>query len=640
MSDSGGTEFAFSGGIVSGTTGSAGGYDVVLTGGTTPSSGETVSTGVVVCQPGSGVTVYTSGASDISVGNGATEYVLSQGTAISTTVTNGGVEGVYLGGLASSTTVSNGGTELVSSGGTAIGTTVDGGGTQFVFSGGTASFTSVAGGTEIVSAGGTVVSTTVRYAATEDVDSGGQASNTTVNGGYEYVSAGGSATGTTLNSGGHQFVSGTAVSTTINSGTGYVYSGGTISFTVVNSGSYDEVAGGGTAVSTTINNGGVELLETDAGTASSTEVNSGGVQNVLGIAVNTTVSNGGEQYVYSGGTSFDATVDSGGSEIVFSVFGFGNDTRFGVVSGTTVNSGGFEILSGGGAYGTTLNSGGTEVVNTAGIARDTMMNVGGAIDVAYLSYTSGGSASVNTSNVLTVSVGGGIYTQQLAGTYIDEHFLLAPDTGSGTLVMAEAGVVAGVLVAAQCYRRGTHILTDHGEVAVEDLRVGERVRTVLGEASAPIIWIGQREVDCTRHPKPWRVWPVRVADSAFGPGRPHGELFLSPDHAVYVNEVLIPIRFLINDSTIVQVQVDRVAYYHIELPEHGVVLAQGLPAESFLDMRDRSNYANRPGPVRLFPDFTAQMWEAFGCARLVVTGPELAAVRALVGRFVQAQVAA
>ncbi len=609
--DSGGTK------VVSG----SGDADSLMT---VSAGGAVISTGVVVYQPGSGVAVYTSVASDVSVGNGATEYVLSQGTASSTTVTNGGVEGVYLGG-------------------TAIGTTVDGGGTQFVFSGGTASLTTVAGGTEIVSSGGTIVSTTVRHDATEDVASGGQASNTTVNGGYEYVSAGGSATGTTLDSGGREFVSGTAVSTTVNSGTEYVYSGGTTSFTVVNSGSYDEVAGGGTAVSTTVNNGGVEFLETDGGTASSTEVNSGGVQNVFGIAVNATVSNGGEQFVYSGGASFDATVDSGGSEIVFSVFGFANDTSFGVVSGTTVNSGGFEILSGGQAYGTTLNNGGTEVVNTAGIARDTMMNVGGVIDVAYLSYTSGGSAGVDADNVLTVSVDGGIYTQQLAGTYIDAHFLLAPDTGSGTLVELQADAVtavAGGVGSAPCYRRGTRILTDRGEVAVEDLRVGERVRTVLGGASAPIIWTGQREVDCTRHPKPWRVWPVRVADGAFGPGRPHGELFLSPDHAVYVNEVLIPIRLLINDSTIVQVQVDRVAYYHLELPEHDVVLAQGLPAESFLDLRDRSNYANRPGPVRLFPDFTAQMWEAFGCTRLIVTGPELAAARALVERFVQAQVAA
>jgi hypothetical protein len=85
---------------------------------------------------------------------------------------------------------------------------------------------------------------------------------------------------------------------------------------------------------------------------------------------------------------------------------------------------------------------------------------------------------------------------------------------------------------------------------------------------------------------------------------------------------------------------DRVSYYHFELPQHDVVLAQGLPAESFLDLKDGSNYANRPGPIRLYPDFTARMWEAFGCARLIVTGPELTAARALVGRFARAQSAA
>jgi len=104
--------------------------------------------------------------------------------------------------------------------------------------------------------------------------------------------------------------------------------------------------------------------------------------------------------------------------------------------------------------------------------------------------------------------------------------------------------------------------------------------------------------------------------------------------------VLIPVRYLINGSTIAQVPVDHVSYYHIELAQHDVVLAQGLPAESFLDMRDRSNYANRPGPVRLYPDFSARMWEAFGCAPLIVTGPELAAARAMVGRFAPGRAAA
>ena len=58
-----------------------------------------------------------------------------------------------------------------------------------------------------------------------------------------------------------------------------------------------------------------------------------------------------------------------------------------------------------------------------------------------------------------------------------------------------------------------------------------------------------------------------------------------------------------------------------------MLLAQGLPAESFLDMRDGTNYANRPGPVRLYPDYSARIWEAVGCARLVVTGSELVAAR-------------
>jgi hypothetical protein len=117
-------------------------------------------------------------------------------------------------------------------------------------------------------------------------------------------------------------------------------------------------------------------------------------------------------------------------------------------------------------------------------------------------------------------------------------------------------------------------------------------------------------------------------------------VFLSPDHAIYFNDVLIPIKHLINGTTIAQVHVDSITYHHIELAEHDVLLAEGLPAESFLDMRDGSKYANRPGPTRLYPDYSARIWEAFGCARLVVAGPELAAAQALVAGFAAERVAA
>jgi len=241
---------------------------------------------------------------------------------------------------------------------------------------------------------------------------------------------------------------------------------------------------------------------------------------------------------------------------------------------------------------------------------------GGAYDVT-VSVTQGATAGVISFDNVTFGGGAGLF---LPGT----------DTN------ADASIEAAV----PCFAAGTRIATEHGGIAVEHLRVGDTVRALIADGGEPIVWIGRSHVDCARHPRPTQVWPVRIATGAFGPGRPHAGLFLSPDHAVYVGEVLIPVKHLINGSSITQVPVARVTYYHLELPAHDVVLAEGLPTESFLGMKDGSNYANRSGPIRLYPDFSARMWEAFGCARLIVAGPELAAAQALVRRFARVQRAA
>jgi hypothetical protein len=157
-------------------------------------------------------------------------------------------------------------------------------------------------------------------------------------------------------------------------------------------------------------------------------------------------------------------------------------------------------------------------------------------------------------------------------------------------MMQEAGVpiIAGVL---PCFAQGTRIATPRGAVAIERLQIGDTVLTISG-APQQITWIGRRHIDCRRHPDPDQVLPVRIAPHAFGQGRPGHAVLLSPDHAVFVEDVLIPIRFLVNRSTIARLAVETITYYHIELAQHDVVLAEGRRSKPILkpagDMRSKT----------------------------------------------------
>ena len=181
---------------------------------------------------------------------------------------------------------------------------------------------------------------------------------------------------------------------------------------------------------------------------------------------------------------------------------------------------------------------------------------------------------------------------------------------------------------APCYATGTLIRTDGGEVAVEHLAVGDVVVTAAGE-HRPIRWIGHRRLDCSRHPRPETVWPVRIRAGAFGKGLPTRDLWLSPDHAVRVSvldAVLIPVKHLINDATIAQVEAETVTYWHVELDSHDILLAEGLPAESFLDTGVRACFENGAEHTVLHPDFTPLTLDDF-CLPLVQEGVIVDAVR-------------
>jgi hypothetical protein len=75
-----------------------------------------------------------------------------------------------------------------------------------------------------------------------------------------------------------------------------------------------------------------------------------------------------------------------------------------------------------------------------------------------------------------------------------------------------------------------------------------------------------------------------------------------------------------------------VTYHHIELARHDVVLAEGLPAETYLDSGNRGNFAEGAGAVALHADFAAKS-RAAACAELLVDGAIVEATRGwLLGR--------
>ncbi len=209
------------------------------------------------------------------------------------------------------------------------------------------------------------------------------------------------------------------------------------------------------------------------------------------------------------------------------------------------------------------------------------------------------------------------------GTVQDE-FLQIP--GAHDLVLSRAADGSVLLGEAPCYAQGTRIDTPGGEVAVEALRPGDRVSLAEG-GSAPVRWVGRRRVDLRHHPKPDAVRPVRVRAHAFGPGLPRRDLVLSPEHALSLGGALVPVRVLLDGEAVVQESPDRVTYYHVELDRHAVLLAEGLPAESYLDTGNRHCFAN--GAVAsLHPDFAPGTTAAEPCAPMVLAGPQVEAARA------------
>jgi hypothetical protein len=222
-----------------------------------------------------------------------------------------------------------------------------------------------------------------------------------------------------------------------------------------------------------------------------------------------------------------------------------------------------------------------------------------------------------TDTNFTISlIGGGTEDFSLEGNYTANTFLLG-DNLNGLTFTEEA-----------CFVPGTKILTTEGEIPVEQLAPGN-IAVLADGATSKIIFIGHRLVDLRRHPRPETVSPVRIAAGALADGIPGRPLTLSPDHALFIDGVLVQAKDLVDGIVITQdLSAASIRYYHVELETHGILLAEGTPAESFLDTGHRGIFENADAPLILHPDLMQLRREAESIAPLCHDGARLTAIRA------------
>lgn len=194
-----------------------------------------------------------------------------------------------------------------------------------------------------------------------------------------------------------------------------------------------------------------------------------------------------------------------------------------------------------------------------------------------------------------------------------------------------------------CFVPGTRIATPQGPRAVEELRPGDMV-TTLDEGAQPLIWTGERRVTGARLLVEPGLAPVRIAAGGAGGD---ADLLVSPGHRLLLRsaaalalfgapEVLVAARDLL-DGRAVRVAETRgeLRYLHLLLERHQILIANGVPVESFHPARARAGALSPEAQRRLeaaCPGVTADPWCYGPEVRRGLRRPEAAVLRHALAR--------
>lgn len=193
-----------------------------------------------------------------------------------------------------------------------------------------------------------------------------------------------------------------------------------------------------------------------------------------------------------------------------------------------------------------------------------------------------------------------------------------------------------------CFTPGTWIDTPRGARQVEHLSAGDKVVTADGGIQE-LVWTGLRHLTLGELRRTPDLAPIRIKQGALGQRRAEGDLVVSPDHRMLVrgrydrwvgheDEFLVSARDLVDGETVTREPPWRtVAYIHLLLERHHVLIANGFETESFHPGAAALSAIPEPDRLRLFDILPILQVEpaAYGpSARPVVTAAEAALIAA------------
>jgi hypothetical protein len=287
------------------------------------------------------------------------------------------------------------------------------------------------------------------------------------------------------------------------------------------------------------------------------------------------IAGGGANEALSGGAGADTISGGGGDDAIYGDAGFG--------AGTDTTA---DLLSGGSGNDTIEGALGNDTI--LGGTGDDIIQAGDGADLVIWSAGDGNDV---------IAMGNGIDTLDLAG-WNDDEWEITDQNGNDYIltnaidrtIMVE---VTGVEFLT-CFAPGTRILSARGEVPVDSLRAGDLVAAPgRGAPLKPVRWVGHTRVDIAHHRDRRKVAPILLRAGALGAGIPTRDLRVSPEHAFLLQGRLVPAHLLVNGTTIIQEGWHRaMTYWHVELEQHGVLVAEGTLAESYFDDGNRHLFDN------------------------------------------------